>query len=98
VSADALGGLFILLGFGLAVAMLVFWVWGIVDAARRPDAQWQAAGHSKALWLGVIVGTGLLGCFTFGWLGSLLYILIPRPALQRALFTPPLPPAPGYGR
>jgi hypothetical protein len=97
VSADALGGLFILLGFVLAIAFLALWVWGIIDAARRPGHQWAAAGQSKALWLGIIVGLGLvLGCGSLGWVGSLLYAFIARPALERAKSAPTELPASGY--
>ncbi|HEX6876997.1 MAG TPA: hypothetical protein VF165_15160 [Nocardioidaceae bacterium] len=97
MSADALGGLFILLGFVLAIAFLAVWAWGIIDAASRPQQQWAAAGQSKALWLGLIVGLGaVLGCGTLGWVGSLLYALIARPALKRAQSAPPVLPASGY--
>ena len=53
--------IFILLGLGIAVASLGFWIWSIVDAARRPDQQWTAAGQSKGLWLGIIIGAGVTG-------------------------------------
>jgi hypothetical protein len=55
------------------LAGFVFWIWALVDAARRPQRQWATAGKSQALWLVVIV--------LLGWLGALLYCLIARPAL-----------------
>lgn len=96
MSYDALGALFILLGFAIALAILGLWIWCIVDAARRPDAEWSAAGQSKGLWLAIIIGVGVLGCGSFGWVGSLLYVLIPLPALRSARATPPPPSAVGY--
>jgi hypothetical protein len=93
LSSAVFAPIFILFGLGIAAVSLGFWIWSIVDAARRPDEQWTAAGQSKALWLGIIIGTGVIGCLSFGWVGALLYLLIPRPALQR---TPASPPAPGY--
>jgi hypothetical protein len=83
VDSTFLGPIFILLGFGIALAFFGFWVWSIVDAARRPDDQWAAAGQSKPLWLVIIVAVGVLGCGALAWVGSLLYVLIPRPALKR---------------
>lgn len=96
MDAAALEPLALWFGFCLAFAMLGFWLWGIVDAARRPAAQWSAAGQSKGLWLVVIVGAGLFACIGSGWIGSLLYLLIPLPALKRARSAPPHPPIPGY--
>ena len=51
------------------------WLWALVDAARRPDDQWRAAGHSKVMFVVLIL--------FLGWLGALLYALIPGPALAR---------------
>jgi hypothetical protein len=94
VSYEALGALAILLGFVVAVAFIGLWVWSIVDAARRPEAEWRAAGQSKPLWLGIIIGVGVLGCGSFGWVGSLLYLLVAVPPLRRARAAQP--PAVGY--
>lgn len=94
---NALEAVFILLGVVLALISLAAWVWAIVDAAKRPDLQWKTAGQSKALWLAVVVGTGALGCLSFGCIGALLYALIARPALKRAesaLARPPYDPPP----
>ncbi|MGN6089217.1 MAG: PLDc N-terminal domain-containing protein [Actinomycetes bacterium] len=71
---EALGALFILLGFGIGVGMLVLWVWSLVDALRTPDARWRMAGQSKLLWVLLIVFLHVLG--------SVLYALIARPALR----------------
>ena len=82
MSYEALGALAILLGFVLFVAGLALWLWAVVDAVRRPEAQWAAAGQSKALWLVVLVVSLLVG--GLAWIGALLYLLVARPALTRA--------------
>ncbi|MEO6414211.1 MAG: PLDc N-terminal domain-containing protein [Pedococcus sp.] len=53
----------------------VLWLWALVDALRNPDQRWKAAGHNKVLYVVLIV--------ILGWVGALLYALIPRPALRR---------------
>lgn len=53
----------------------VAWLWALVDALRRPDRQWKVTGHSKVLFVVLIV--------ILGWLGVLLYALIALPALRR---------------
>lgn len=58
------------------LALVALWVASLVDALRRPDAQWQAAGQNKTLFVLLIILTG--------WLGALLYAVIPRPALKQA--------------
>ena len=60
----------------LGLAMTALWVWSLVDALRIDDRRWDAAGQSKILWVLLIVLLGLLG--------SILYLVIPRPALLRA--------------
>ena len=59
----------------LFLAAFALWVWGLIDAAMRPNERWQAVGHSKALFLALII--------VLGWFGALLYALIPRPAMVR---------------
>ena len=58
------------------VALAALWVASLVDALRRPDSQWKAAGQNKTLFVVLIILTG--------WLGALLYAVIPRPALKAA--------------
>lgn len=55
------------------------WVAALVDALRRPDAEWKAARQSKVLFVVLIV--------VLGWLGALLYAVIPRPQLKRGAMT-----------
>ena len=58
------------------VATLALWLWALVDAASQPRQRWEATGHSKPLFIVLIV--------FLGWVGALLYAFIPRPALVRA--------------
>lgn len=53
---------------------------GLVDAIRRSDEQWAAAGQNKVLWV-------LLMVF-LGGLVTLVYVFYPRPALKRAAAGP----------
>lgn len=59
----------------LILIPLALWVWSLIAEISRPDWQWQAAGHSKILYVLLTIFLGLLG--------SLLYALIARPGLQR---------------
>ena len=58
--------LVLLLGF-------VIPLWGIIDAAVRPDSQWAAASQSKVAWI-------LLQVF-LGVIGTGAYVLAVRPKL-----------------
>ena len=59
----------------IMLPLFAIFVWALVDALRRSDAQWQAAGQSKVLWAILIA--------VLGFLGAALYYFIPRPALER---------------
>lgn len=69
-------------------------VWGIVDAATRPEWAWQAAGQSKVLWI-VLQVIGLFLCLV-GVILSVAYLVAIRPqvARQQDLAVPPAPPGP----
>ena len=56
--------------------LFAIFVWALVDALRRSDAEWEAAGQSKVLWAILIA--------VLGFLGAALYFFIPRPDLERA--------------
>lgn len=64
---------FVAVFFFLAIAGFVFWIWGLVDALRRPQSEWQAAGQNQILWVVVMV--------FLGFIGTILYLLIARPQL-----------------
>ena len=67
-------GLLILL-FGLVgIAGFAFWVWSLVDAIQRPDRDWEQAGQTKLVWILLLIFTGFLGSF--------IYLLVARPALE----------------
>jgi len=61
---------FILVALG---ATVVLPIWGLVDAAMRPDAVWAASGQSKVVWLilQVLLWT----------LGAVIYFIAIRPKL-----------------
>ena len=100
-TASAANGFALVLLFGMllvALASFVVWVWSIIDAAKRDDTEWAAAGKNKVLWIVLIALLGVLA--------SLVYLVAARPALKEAArkqrsglgslaagFTPP----PGYG-
>ena len=56
-------------------------LWGIIDAAMRPDPAWQRAGQNKVLWVALQVA-GLFVCLA-GFVLSLVYLLAIRPQLAR---------------
>jgi hypothetical protein len=55
-------------------AMFGIWLWGIIDAATRPDSQWAAASQNKVAWI-------LLQVF-LGIIGAAVYLLAIRPKLM----------------
>ncbi len=69
-------GLFILLFGIVALAGFAFWIWSLVDAIQRPDAEWEQAGQNKLIWILVIV--------LIGFIGSIIYLLVARPQLEDA--------------
>ena len=72
----------ILVGWGPATFLITLIV--IVDAARRPDWQWKAAGRSRAVW----VGLSAVMYFVTAGVGSLFtawyYFTVIRRQLARA--------------
>ncbi len=52
--------------------MAAVWLWGLVDALRISAQRWATAGQNKMRWVIVIVLVGVLG--------SLVYVVIPRPS------------------
>ncbi|MCP4227119.1 MAG: hypothetical protein GY773_27560 [Actinomycetia bacterium] len=60
----------------LLVPRFIFWIWSLLDALRRPDADWEQAGQNKLVWVLVLI--------FIGFIGSIIYLLVARPALENA--------------
>lgn len=55
---------------------MVIPIWGIIDAAIRPDAVWAATGQNKIVWVIIQI---------FLWtLGAIVYFVAIRPKLVAA--------------
>lgn len=67
-------GIFFLLFGAIAIAGFVFWIWSLVDAIQRPDAEWEQAGQNKLVWILVLIFVGFIG--------SIIYLLVARPSLE----------------
>ena len=77
----ALGGLFILGGFIVALALMAFVVWAFVDVLRRPVQQWAIAGQQQVVWLMALAVGTVIG---LGAVAALVYVLVPLPRLREA--------------
>jgi hypothetical protein len=65
-----------LIFIGIFLVSFVLPVWGIIDAAVRPDAVWAATGQNKIVWVLVQI---------FLWtLGAIIYFVAIRPKLVAA--------------
>jgi hypothetical protein len=73
---NAIGGLIVLAALGLSV-------FGLVDAARRPEAAWVQVGQSKVLWVVLLAISILLDFLVFGVIISILYLVIARAKLNQ---------------
>jgi hypothetical protein len=59
----------------LILAMIGGPLWGMIDAARRPNEIFRAAGQSKALWIALQ--------FLLAPMGTILYAVVALPSLKR---------------
>jgi hypothetical protein len=90
-----LGFLIVSLAFVASVIIFVFCAWTFIDAVKRPDHEWLAAGQNKVVWLVVLGGSWLIG---LSLLAALVYWFWPRRALVRAQGGhADTPPPLGYG-
>ena len=55
----------------VGLAMMVFWIWMLVDCATKEPS----AGNDKIIWILIIVFTH--------WIGALIYFLVRRPERKR---------------
>lgn len=69
-------GVLLLVFVVFGIAGFAFWVWSLVDAIQRPDAEWELAGQSKLVWILALIFVGIIGSF--------IYLLVARPALEEA--------------
>ena len=56
-------GIFALVGV-IALGLVIFWIWMIIDCAKRPFPQ--PEGNQRLVWILVIV--------LVGWIGALIYL------------------------
>ncbi|HEV8295811.1 MAG TPA: DUF2516 family protein [Acidimicrobiales bacterium] len=77
-------------------------IWTIVDAARRPDWQFQLTGTNKTVWI-VLAIVGMVVCAPVGLVSGIIYLASVRPKLEQIQpphgwgYTPWGPtPFPGY--
>lgn len=56
------------------LAGFAFWLWMLIDALRRPTAEWEAADQNQIVHIVVIV--------VLGFIGAIVYALVARPRLQ----------------
>lgn len=66
----------LLIALVFALACGVIWLVYLIDAVKRPDLEWVQADQSKVVYVLLMVFLGLLG--------TIIYVLAARPALQRA--------------
>ena len=67
---------FILIVILIGVGSMALWVWGIIDAATRPDWVFERARSSKVLWIVLIAVLGVIA--------AIIYLLAVRPRLISA--------------
>lgn len=80
-AAVGIGLIFGIIGFIVGIAFLIFWIWTIVDCAKR-----QFPGdNDKIIWLVVIILLGVLG--------SLIYLIAGRSKGTLPSQSAPTPPS-----
>lgn len=103
----ALVAIFIVVLLLFVVGVYVLGIWMIVDAARRPDWQFQMSGQNKVLWI-VLGAVGITVCGLVPWIAGPVYFLSVRKKLDAVAanappMVNPMPPMPyggytyGYG-
>lgn len=65
----------VLLGV-VALPLLIFHVWALIDVLRTPESTWTAAEQNQLVWTIVVLFLSLLG--------PILYLAIARPRLVAA--------------
>lgn len=54
----------------VGVGLFVWWILMLIEALRIPSSRWEGRGHSQILYVVMMV--------LLGFIGTLLYVLIPR--------------------
>jgi len=70
-------GMLDLLLLGIALALAIAPLLGVIDAARMDRESWHSAGHGKMNWLALLLGGTL--CFGAGLIPAGIYFLKIRP-------------------
>ncbi len=65
----------------LGLPSLLITLWGIIDAANRPDYAWAAAGQNKLLWILLQAG-GLVITGIGGLIMAIVYLAAIRPKVR----------------
>jgi hypothetical protein len=65
----------------LSLLSLVLPIWGIIDAAQRPDSQWKAIGADRTMWI-VLMAVFLFLCAPVSLVISVYYLASLRPRLS----------------
>ena len=60
------GGVCVLGAVAVSIAVLIFWVWALIDAIKNP----RLTDNERLLWIIVILFTN--------WLGALIYLIVGR--------------------
>ena len=66
-----------LIVIGLWLVCLALPIWGIVDAARRPQSQWMKADQNQTMWV-VLMAVGIFFC-PLGVIAAIIYLAAIRP-------------------
>lgn len=99
VTDTAFGGLFaawmafVVVLSVLGLVALGLCIWNIVDAARRPDYQFEQSGQSKVLWI-LLPVLGIAVCQLIGVVAPIIYFTSIRKKLDAV---PPMPVGPYPG-
>ena len=58
----------------IGLALVAWWLVMLIEALRIPSAQWQARGENQLLYVLLMV--------LLGFVGTILYVVVPRPKLR----------------
>ena len=65
----SIGAFLILLLVILGAALIVLWLWMLIDCLKRPDDKFAYGGNNaKLIWIIVIIFTGLIGALIYYFL------------------------------